>query len=52
MTKVLKHGSANIVSDTEAFRLRRFIGRVVQVDAAELHDESTDLIDITVAFDE
>ena len=48
MAKVLDHGSAKTVPDTEAFRLRRFIERLVQVNAAEIRDEPTDLIDIAL----
>ena len=51
MAKVLEHGSANIVPDTDAFRLRRFNGRLEQVDAAEIRDERTKLIDIADALD-
>ena len=51
MAKVLEHGSANIVPDTDAFRLRRFTERLVQVDAAEIRDERTNLINIAEAFD-
>ena len=52
MAKVLDHGSAKTVPDTEAFWLRRFIERLVQVNAAEIRDQPTDLIDIAVALDE
>ena len=52
MAKVLEHASTNIVPDTEAFRLRRFIELLVQFDAAEIRDEPTDLIDIADALDE
>ena len=51
MAKVLEHKSTNIDQDTEAFRLRRFIEWLVQVDAAEIRDEPTDLIDIADALD-
>ena len=48
MAKILDHDSAKIVPDTEAFRLRRFIERLVQVNAVEIRDEPTDLIDIAL----
>ena len=51
MAKVLEHGSANIVPDTDAFRLCCFTERLVQVDAVEIRDERTDLIDIADALD-
>ena len=51
MAKVLEHGSANIVPDTDAFWLRRFTERLVQVDAAEIRDERTDLVKISDALD-
>ena len=51
MAKVLDHGSAKTVPDTEAFRLRRFTERLVQVDAAEIRDERTDLVKISDALD-
>ena len=51
MAKVLEHGSANIVPDTDAFRLRRFTERLVQVDVGEIRDERIDLIDIADALD-
>ena len=51
MAKVLEHGSANIVPDTDAFWLRRFTERLVQVDAAEIRDERIDLIVIADALD-
>ena len=51
MAKVLEHGSANIVPDTDAFWLRRFTKRLVQVDAAEIRNERIDLIYIADALD-
>ena len=51
MARGLEHGSANIVPDTDAFRLRRFTDRLVRVDAAEIRDERIDLIDVADALD-
>jgi UbiD family decarboxylase len=37
--------------DTERFRLRRFIERLVQLGECELHDQPTDLVDVASVLD-
>ncbi len=51
MAKVLEHESAGIAPDTEVFRLRRFVERLVQAGVVEIRDEPTDLIDVADALD-
>ena len=38
-------------TDTERFRLRRFIERLVQLDECEVHDKPIDLLDVAAVLD-
>src|SRR5262249_11245962 len=39
------------MTDTERFRLRRFVEKLVQVDECEVRDQPTDLVDVAAALD-
>src|ERR1700742_3915074 len=40
-----------MAADTERFRLRRFIERLVQLGECEVHDKTIDLIDVGAVLD-